>query len=278
MLRNLAFAVLTSLLIGCGNPPSQAKQSAAAPAAQPASRERYVEAADALIGSLGKPGQGPPTMPSTSDRTVARYLSEAQSLRAALGTADMPATNVGEGLALCGKGAEIQLSYQLAGLAGRLAKDSPAAQVAEETQKLMVENTKKYFATIFPIMLFNQHCYAAYAPAIERWVASAEPGFLNEERLGGLRQMRTGDAQIITGMLLMFADPGATAKGREVIWKQLDADWDGLALMLSPVERRSVQEVMERLAPYVPADARASYATLGPRLQGAACGVVCSIR
>lgn len=259
--RLAALAILACLFAGCGDQLSQAKQ-ASGPAAMPVgSKAGYVEAAEALIAEVGEPGQRS-QMPGGAAPIVVRYLSEAQSLRNSLGSSREPATDIGEGVAICEMGAKITAAYTLAGMADRISIDLPQDKVASDLQALQAENIQKYFDIFLPNMLFNQHCSAAYMPAFEKFVANSEPDYFDDVRRGGIVQMRSGVTEMVLGMLHILSDPGLTAKQREMVWSQLDEDWTRLVMALAPADRERVEALISGLSSNIPSESRVSFEEL----------------
>jgi len=263
------------VLQSCSAQPSQAEPGTPGSTASRASKQEYIKAADALQLVIGEPGANS-SPPDSDSMIVRRYFQQANGLTELLGTPEFPADDLSELETLCAKGNKIVISYGMLGLANRLTKGMPVDQSVPLTRQVVAENSSRYFSLIFPGMLFNQHCIAAFVPSLEKFWRALPKDERTEVRLAGIRQVQRSVSRAIEGMFQIIESAAVPSAIRERAILQLEKDWDNLVLTLANDDREKLKSKMKSVIPRLSSPISDRVKNLVLRLENVNCGELCS--
>lgn len=249
-----SLCALGLLLAACGE-----AGSAGGDAAPADGTAEFKAAADALAARLA--GNGP--VPAASDPVVQAFETQTARALDTLGTPALPLRGFQSYDDLCAKTATVVGAYVNAGTA-----QAPA----EGQLEIQNRNAELYIDQLFTPLLFSAHCSAAHLPFLESTLSPSEL----QEKAAAVQQVRSGALGQFAGLLQMAGADDLDAARRARIVRLLAADAAEFAIIFTPQQRQELGQMAERVRAAVPEGSREEAARIGPALNQAACGRLCS--
>jgi hypothetical protein len=267
------------MLAGCGDLPRDANASddADAPSALPdrvtPDLKAYEQAGAQLVAKLGQPGTSI-TPPDENDPSFRVFRDQAWALKDVLGSSQFP-VGIKTSESVCGPATSVILGYQLAG-AHALPKGGDEAATVNAITQLSTRNMAEHFDQLFPIMIFGTHCLMAHIPVMEDFVKNLPSQSLTETRIKGIRQIRSGVFNSVSGLMMMISDPQLGQSRRTAVLKTLAEDVSLLPIALPQAELDKIRDQLQEVRPFLDKETQPYFEEINEKLVSVHCGALCS--
>ena len=233
----------------------------------------YLGAMKALVDLVARTDRAA----AASDPVMVRATSEAEALRAVIGTPKLPITELSTMNGLCVPALNVMLGYFDIGLGARTkAAATDAARQAIKSQ-VESENSERYFDQLLPFMLLNVRCNAHHMPVIEAFMASIPAAQTTQEQRDAIVQIHGGAHQQIEGLITAAADPAAGEARRQRLLGELVHDVDLMLIPLTPADKAAMTQELGKLRPSLSVAGKAQADTITTALTKSGCGRLCSM-
>ena len=128
-------------------------------------------------------------------------------------------------------------------------------------------------AQAFLIMVFG-----AAAPALNDLVGRLPPGQFDEARRQGLRQMRLGILEYVSGIVLALRSPGLQPANRQLVTQAFADNAAAIAALVNGDDRTALSAAMITALPTLSGEAQASAKRFIAAMQETPCEGLCAIR
>ena len=122
---------------------------------------------------------------------------------------------------------------------------SPQADQQPDT----AENSFKFQNEITRSSAYLMKTTVVQLEAITDFLETLPASELTETRQSGLRQMRLGNSELITGVIIMMRSEGLSSENRDILLTTLVDSADALSNSMPPVERASVMAQLDVALP-----------------------------
>ncbi len=201
-------AAITFAAVTAAPAVAQEAEARAAPATVAAD---FADASAALVARLGSIESGRPAVGMT-DADIRAQFDRIERTMDQFDTPAFPVDGLNSFDAVCGVLNQINVRYALDGLAAYRAgggtTDGPAIM------QFMNRNALRFQDEV--VLLTNRliQCQSVHIPALTSFFEGLPAEQRTETRLQGLRQMRRGQAQMISGVLITVHDPAVRPENR----------------------------------------------------------------
>lgn len=223
-------------------------------ASAPPGAQAYLAAAAQFVQLAGgKPGDE--HVPTLAEPGVAALLHTLSDAKATLGNQHYGADDMNALMPVCNKATEVIMRYELAGavhLKAQVQAGTPVPELARQMAALMGQNTLKYQDEAMPVMAFSARCMAAALPALTAFSASLKPAEVTDVRRAGLKQLRLGIVQLVTGSVRSAAEPKMHPANQRLLLEAVADGAEVYAEALSLDERAAVGKAAKALRESVP--------------------------
>lgn len=185
------------------------------------------------------------TPPSLADPDAADMIRTAFDVGAAEAA---PTDNLGQLMEICSAAHRSLQAYALFGLrrAGVDAQ-TPRDQLQAAMVRVVGQNAVRFQDETAMALRFSVACTGKEIPATEQFMSALSASDWTPERRAGLQQMRRGMASVVTGVVLMQADP-IRADNRAVVLDEGLKYVDAYAAALAPDDRQRVIAEVDRVS------------------------------
>jgi hypothetical protein len=248
--------------------------AAATPAsAQVSDSAAYVGAMQALVDLVARADRAP----AAADPVMVRATSQAEAMRAVIGTPKLPITELSTMNGLCVPALNVMLGYFDIGLAARTKAATTDAERQTIKNQVETENSTRYFDQLLPFMLLNVRCNANHMPVIEALMASIPGGQTTSAQRDAIAQIHGGALQQIEGLTTAAADPAAGEARRQRLLGELAHDVDLMLIPLTPADKAAMTQELGKLRPSLSVAGKAQADTITTALTKSGCGRLCSM-
>lgn len=258
MARRVAIALLAAAMTAF-------TAGAAARAEVPPSAPAELSAASAAFDTLVRETRARGTLPRLAvpgEAAVLERLWDAAALlgRPPYGTADVPKL-----LAIVERQSNVIKTYAL------FSPDPAAAPDTARNVALFQDEIAR--AQAFLIMVFG-----AAAPALNDLVSRLPSGQLDEARRQGLRQMRLGILEYVSGIVLALRSPSLKPANRLLVTQAFADNAAALAALVSGDDRTALSAAMITALPSLTGEAQAAAKRFIATMQEAPCNGLCALQ
>lgn len=238
----------------------------AAHADMPANSAAYLDASMDAIDSMIKVERGKTGLPRLADPVDGKVLEDVWNEAAILGKGPYTAEDIPALLGIVQKQARLLQTYAL--YSPDQGKTSPDT----------ARNTVEYQDELTRTRAFLLKAVAAAMQAIGDFDANLAAEDRTEERLQGLRQMRLGLQEIITGAATALREPALREANQTLLARGLADNATTILAGLAPTERKALAATLQAARPALkPAAARAVDQFVAAT-QKAACEGLCRLQ
>lgn len=239
---------------------------AAARAEVPANGSAYIDASVAAVESLASVEPGKARLPRLSDPVEGKVLRDVWNDAAILGKGPYTADDIPALLNIVQKQTRILQAYTLF---------SPnPGKVQPDTARNVVE----YQDELSRSHAFLLKAIAASLQAINDFGAHLAKDEKTDERFAGLRQMRLGLQQIITGVALALRNPALREANQTLIASSLAENAAGLVAGIGQADRTALIAALQATRPALKPAADKSVAAFIATAGSAACEGLCLLQ
>lgn len=257
MPRWVATALLAAMTVFGAGTATRAEVPASAPA--------ELGAASAAFDTLVREARQRGTLPRLSVPGDAAVLERLWDAGALLGRPPYGAADVPRLLAIVERQSSIIKTYALF-----RADPTAAPDTARNVATFQDEIAR---AQAFLIMVF-----AAAAPALNDLVGRLPPGQFDEARKQGLRQMRLGILEYVSGIVLALRSPALSPANRLRVTQAFADNGAALAALVSGDDRTALSAAMITALPALTGEAQASAKRFIAAMQETPCEGLCALR
>ncbi|MCZ0734643.1 hypothetical protein [Phreatobacter sp. AB_2022a] len=258
MARRVAIAFLAAAMTAFAT-------GAATRAEVPPSAPAELAAASAAFDTLVREARQRDTLPRLSVAGDAAILQRLWDADALLGRPPYAAADVPRLLAIVERQSRIIKTYALFS-----ADPAAAPDTARNVATFQDEITR---AQAFLIMVFG-----AAAPALNDLVSRLPPGQFDETRKQGLRQMRLGILEYVSGIVLALRSPALSPANRQRVTQAFADNAVALAALVSGDDRVALSAAMITALPALTGEAQASAKRFIAAMQETPCEGLCALR
>lgn len=238
----------------------------------------FLQAADAVIAAQGQADVTPP--PPVSDPRVQILLARAANIDAIFGNVKLTAADMGPVMDLCGKTNQISMGYALANF---VSLKPPAGQAVdpEAIKPRVIElgnrNAVTYQDAIIPMSAFGARCMMRALPLLTEFMKTLPAEQLTPVRMGGLRQMRGGVANMMVGAITTSVQTGMSATNRHLAVSAAADAASTLATILPVADRKVIQQAAIRVRASAAAADQPSLDTIARAFADERCEGLCAL-
>lgn len=217
--------------------------------------------------------------PAATDAEAARAWANVRSSMAVFGTPAFPVRDYETFEAVCGPLNEMSVQIAMAGAGGgKLAalKDKPDEGM-KQLRTLMQANNVKHQDVLLMLASSNVKCMALHLPFFERFWEALPADQKTPVRADGLRQMRTGAANMLTGIAINGVDPQMKLANRTIAIQAAAAYAPAYARTMSLVQRKALMQTLSKSAPGLAARYPQEYKAIARALSDQTCVALCVI-
>jgi hypothetical protein len=238
----------------------------------------FVQAADAVIAAQGEAGVTPP--PPVTDGRVQALLAKMTNIDAVFGTVPLTVADLGPVMGMCGKAGQISMGYALADVASLKAQAGQSAApetIGPRLIELGNRNTVTYQAAIIPMLAFSTRCMMRALPLMTQFMNTLPIDQRTPIRMGGLRRMRGGIANMMAGAITTAIEPGISAENRHLA-ASAGADVASTFAAAMPVaDRKPIQQAAIRTRALAAAADQSSLDAIARAFADERCEGLCAI-
>lgn len=238
----------------------------------------FLKAADDVIAAQGEAGVSPP--PPITDPRVQTLLARAANIEAIFGNVKLTAADLGPVMDLCGKTNQITVGYALANIASL---KPPAGQTADPEAlkprviELQSRNVIAYQDAIVPMGAFSARCMMRALPLLTEFMRTLPAEQRTPVRMGGLRQMRGGVANMMVGAITSSIQTGISAANRHLAVSAAADVASTFAAILPVADRKVIQQTAGRVRPSAAAADQPSLDTIARAFADERCEGLCAL-
>jgi hypothetical protein len=238
----------------------------------------FIQAADAVIAAQGEAGATPP--PPVTDPRVQTLLARAANVDAIFGNVKLTAADLGPVMDLCGKTNQITMGYALANI---VSLKPPAGQTAdpEALKPRVIElgnrNAVAYQDVIIPMGAFSTRCMMRALPLLTEFMRTLPAEQRTPVRMGGLRQMRGGVANMMVGAITSSIQTGVSAANRHLALSAAADVASTFAAALPVADRKAIQQTAVRVRPSAAAADQPSLDAIARAFADERCEGLCAL-
>ncbi|SEG64048.1 hypothetical protein SAMN04488115_10856 [Bosea lathyri] len=231
----------------------------------PANGAVYMDAAYGAVESLMRAKPGTVTLPRLADPVDGRILADVWNAPAILGTAPYTAASIEALLGIIQKQTQVLQAYLL--FSPDPAKQKPdAARNAVEFQDELTRSHE-----------FRLKLVAASLQAMNDFGARLTAEEKTDARFQGLRQMRLGLMEIVTGSALALRNPALRPANQLMLARSFSDNAAALAAGIAPLDRKAVIDALQAAMPNLKQDAQKAISGFAATVSAAPCDGLCRL-
>jgi hypothetical protein len=238
----------------------------AARAEVPANGSAYIDASVAAVESMVKVEQGKGNLPRLADPVYGKVLDDVWNEAAILGKEPYSAADIPALLNIVQKQTRILQAYTLFSPDG--GKTPP--DTARNTVEYQDELTRSH--------VFLLKAVAASLQAINDFGAHLTKDEKTESRFDGIRQMRLGLQQIVTGVALALRNPALREANQTLLARSLASNAADIVAGIAPADRTALVTALQAAQPALKPNAKKAVDQFIATAQKASCDGLCRLQ
>jgi len=235
----------------------------AARAEVPQNGSAYMDAAFASVETMIKASEGRPTLPRLADPVEGKVLADVWDEPAILGKKPYTGADIPALLNIVQKQSRILQVYTL------FSPDRKPPDTAKNVVEYQDELTRTH--------VFLLKAVAASLQAINNFGAHLQADEKTEARFQGIRQMRLGLQQILTGASLALRNPALKPENQLLIARSLAQNAADIAAGVAPADRQAMIAALQAAQPVLKPDAKKAVGEFIQTVSAAACDGLCRL-
>ncbi|MGO4173672.1 hypothetical protein [Bosea sp. TAF32] len=235
----------------------------AARAEVPQNGSAYMDAAAASVETMMKASESQPSLPRLADPVEGKVLADVWDEQAILGKKPYTGADIPALLNIVQKQTRILQAYTL------FSADRKPPDTAKNVAEYQDELTRTH--------VFLLKAVAASLQAINNFGAHLQADEKTDARFQGIRQMRLGLQQIVTGAALALRNPALKPQNQLLIARILAENAADIAAGIAPPDRQALIASLQAAQPVLKPDAQKAVGEFIQTVSAAPCDGLCRL-
>lgn len=235
----------------------------AARAEVPANGSAYMDASYAAVETMIRAAEGKTTLPRLADPIEGKVLADVWNEAAILGKKPYTGADIPALLNIVQKQTRVLQAYTL------FSPDRKAPDTAKNVVEFQDELTRTH--------TFLLKAVGASLQAINSFGAHLTADEKTDARFQGIRQMRLGLQEIVTGAALALRNPALRPENQLAIARSLADNAADIAAGVAPADRQAMIAALQAAQPVLKPDAKKAISAFVQTVSAAACDGLCRL-